>query len=230
VKKADLVIAAHESIRSYLQPHAKADVLVVANYVDLPEKVPEKREKAQGEPLVLFYGGALEPTRCIGELIDAVKKLDGCVLRIAGAGRLEEKVKRAADGKIIYLGFLPHDILMKETAACDAVLSLFDVRIENNRIGTPTKLPEAMSVATPIITSAGTNAADIVVREGCGIAIKWSEESFKEAVEQLRDPQLRHKLGEAGRRAAEREYNWAFMKRRLLESYRSLRAVLSPQL
>ncbi len=227
VKKADLVIVAHDSIRSYLQPYVRSDLVLIANYVDLPERVP-KKEKAAGQPLVLFYGGALEPMRYIEESIEAVKKMEGCVLRIAGAGRLQERVQRAANGKVIYLGFLPHDLLMKETAACDAVLSLFDIRNENYRVGTPTKLPEAMSVATPIITSEGTNAADIVNREGCGIVIEWSEGNFRDAVDQLKDHELRRRLGEAGRRAAEREYNWAVMKRRLLESYESLRAVLSP--
>ncbi len=226
VKKADLVIVAHESIQSYLQPHLKKKVVVVANYVDLPEKVPEKQKNSE-QAIILFYGGALEPMRYIEESIEVVRKMDGCVLRIAGAGRLEEKVRRASDGKIIYLGFLPHHLLMKETAACDAVLSLFDIRNENYRVGTPTKLPEAMSVATPIITSAGTNAAEIVTREKCGIVIEWSEGEFREAVERLRDEKFRLELGRAGRRAAEREYNWAIMKKRLLDSYRSLRAVLS---
>ncbi|HPP44572.1 MAG TPA: glycosyltransferase, partial [Methanomassiliicoccaceae archaeon] len=90
-----------------------------------------------------------------------------------------------------------------------------------NYVGnSPTKIYEAMAVGVPVLTTGGTTSGDLVAREKCGLVIDWSEESYRSAIEKLREPGLRREMGRAGRAAVEREYNWDNMKRRLLDGYR----------
>jgi glycosyltransferase involved in cell wall biosynthesis len=73
-----------------------------------------------------------------------------------------------------------------------------------------------------VITSKDTLSGDIVEEEGCGVAIEWSEEAFREAVALFEDDTVRTEMGEAGRRAASSKYNWPLMRSRLLEGYRRI--------
>ena len=79
-----------------------------------------------------------------------------------------------------------------------------------------------MAYGIPLIASKGTLSGDIIAAEGCGISIDWSEKNFRDAIMRLRDPGLRNQMGQMGRRAAEREYNWGLMKKRLNGRYTRL--------
>jgi glycosyltransferase involved in cell wall biosynthesis len=221
VRKADLVIAVNKAHSAYLVPNAQDRLILVDNCVELP---PWKEQAARMDGTVmLFYAGALEPLRYIQETIEAAEKVPGCTFKVAGFGRYEGWVKeKAATGKVVFLGYLPHDKMMDEMASSDAVLCLMDPSNVNNVIGTPNKLFEAMAVGVPLLTLKGTLSGEIVEKEGCGFAFEWSEDAFKRAIGDLKDVDRRKALGLAGRKAAEREYNWGIMKARLLEGYRRI--------
>jgi len=222
VRQANLVITANELIMDYLRPDVKGKGAVVMNCIDLPEmpaKVRPGRDK-----VLLFYGGTMEPGRYILELLEAVRKDERCVLRIAGRGRFEPQVKEAANQcpRIVFLGFLDQEAIIRETLAADAVVSLLDPSNENYRIATPVKLLEAMAVGVPVITTKGTLTAQIVDEEGCGISLEWSDEAFEAALDKLFDPSLWEQMSSRGREAAESKYNWGIMKQRLLQAYEGL--------
>jgi glycosyltransferase involved in cell wall biosynthesis len=64
---------------------------------------------------------------------------------------------------------------------------------------------------------------EIVTREECGIAVPYTKEGFRSAVERLRDdPSLAARLGRNGLAAAKREYNWATEARKLVALYEGL--------
>ncbi|MDD1767596.1 MAG: glycosyltransferase family 4 protein [Methanomassiliicoccales archaeon] len=223
VPRASLVIAANDMIGEYLSRYSRSEVVVVMNCIDVENVHRAPPTRRDGE-IVLFYGGSLEPLRYLDEMIIAVKSIKNCRLRIAGTGRLEELVKRESkiDRRIEFLGYVPHDDLLKEMASSDAVLCLLDPSNENNRIGTPNRLFESMAIGVPVMTTNGTFSGRITQETGCGIAIDWSERNFADAVERLREPSARMAMGRNGRVAAESTFNWAAMKRRLLDRYRSL--------
>jgi glycosyltransferase involved in cell wall biosynthesis len=104
-------------------------------------------------------------------------------------------------------------------AAADGVLCLLDPGNENNVIGTPNRMFEAMAVGVPSVVTKGTLSGDMVTEAGCGIAIDWSLASFRELVELLEDGELMNGMGENGRRAAEAQYNWEEMRSRLVRAY-----------
>jgi len=217
-RRAELVITVSEVHAAHMRPHARHGVVLVENCIDVPDRpAPEFR----GRDLTLLYVGTLEPMRYIVETIRASKDLDGCVYKVAGWGRLEEAVRAEADGtKVQFLGFLQHGDMLREMAACDVVLCLLDPANLNYVGNSPTKIYEAMAVGVPVLTTGGTTSGELVDRTGCGLVIDWSEDAFRAAIERFRDPAQRQTWGRAGRAAAEREYNWGNMKRRLLDGYR----------
>jgi glycosyltransferase involved in cell wall biosynthesis len=222
VGKVDLLIAANDPILDHLLPNTKGEKVVVMNCIDLPI-TPPARSQAR-DKVVLFYGGALEPGRYILELLEAVKRDEGCVLRIAGRGRYEPQVREAAIQcpRISFLGYVDQRAIVQETSEADAVVSLLDPSNENYRIATPVKLLEAMAVGVPVITTRGTLTAKIVEEEGCGITLDWSPEDFLSAVDRLRDEASWRKMSSNARKAADERYNWKVMRERLLRVYEVL--------
>jgi glycosyltransferase involved in cell wall biosynthesis len=173
--------------------------------------------------MVVFYGGSLEPLRFIEESVAAVQKDDAALLRVAGDGSLRKLVEdAAASGRNVqYIGYVDHATLLREMGQADAIIAMLDPSNQNNRIGTPNRMFEAMAVGTPVLVSKGTLSGEIVESAGAGLAIEWSVSSFQEALQRLSDPELRARLGANGKEAVLREYNWGAMRARLLDLYRS---------
>lgn len=219
----DLVITINEAMAAELEKHTRDEVLVIMNVIELPPR-SRVREHEKHEKIVLFNPVTFEPMRYLEESIEAVAKIDRCILRIAGSGRLQQAVERGAreHANVEYIGHLPFTKLLDEYNKVDAALILIDPANENYRTGTANKLGECMAFGLPILVSRGTLNAEIVEREGCGVAFDWSEENFRQAVDSLREHEVRAEMGRRGREAAEREYNWGTMRERLQRAYARL--------
>jgi glycosyltransferase involved in cell wall biosynthesis len=220
-RKADRVIAANVKIAEYLDPHLQKNAVVVMNCIDL---LDVSRNSPERNETVVFYGGALEPLRYIIEILQACKKMDNVSVRIAGTGTLEPKIKEMSEKSknVSLLGYLPKERIMEEIGGADLVIALLDPSNENNVIGTPNRLFEAMAVGTPVLVSTGTLSGSIVEEERCGYAIQWSEGEFRRIIAELSVAGVRDMLGENGRNAVRGRYNWGIMKKRLLDLYESL--------
>jgi glycosyltransferase involved in cell wall biosynthesis len=201
---------------------AGCDVTVVMNTPPLGEYIPP----TQSNELRLFYGGSLEPGRYILEMIDALRDEPAWRMTIAGYGRYEEEIRRRAeaDGRITFLGWVDRARMAKETSAADVILCPLDVSNENYRLGTSNRILEAMAAGRPVIVSEGTNGGEMVAGLECGVVFRWSPEAFREVLGRLRDQELALRLGRNGRRAAEEEYNWGAMSKRLLKVYEAVSA------
>jgi glycosyltransferase involved in cell wall biosynthesis len=81
----------------------------------------------------------------------------------------------------------------------------------------PSKLYEGMASALPLLVTAEGEAVRRVEEAGAGLTASPGDlEAIREHVEALaRDESLRHRLGAAGRRAAEGVYDRASIARRL---------------
>ena len=226
VPRADLVITINDIMAEGLRKHSRDEVLVIMNVIELPP-LSMMRVHGQGDPIVLFNPVTFEPMRYLEESMEAASKMEGCILRIAGSGRLREAVERAAlsHPNVEYLGHLPFTKLLEEYSKADVVLILADPANENYRTGIANKMGEGMAFGLPILASRGTLTGDIVEENGCGLTFDWSEEAFRASVERLKDHGLRAEMGRKGRAAAEREYNWERMEQRLLKAYDRLLAI-----
>lgn len=221
--RPDLVITINEAMAAELEKHTRDKVLVIMNVIELPSR-SKVRKHDEHEVIVLFNPVTFEPMRYLEESMAAMSSIDRCVYRLAGSGRLLGAVERAAreHDNIEFLGHLPFTRLMEEYEKVDVVLILADPANENYRTGTANKMGEGMAFGLPLLASKGTLSADVVERESCGLTFDWSEESFREAIDRLRDPAVRAEMGRKGREAAEREYNWGTMRDRLQRTYSRL--------
>jgi glycosyltransferase involved in cell wall biosynthesis len=217
------VIAANDAIADHLKSSGAKDVTVVMNCIDLPPDGP-REAYAEKEWIALFYGGSLEPGRFVNEMLEAAVADPGCLLRIAGNGRMTDEVTRAAAScdRVQFLGYIPQDKVLENVSRSDAVICMMEPSNGNNRIGTPNKMFEAMAYGVPAIVTAGTHSGDLVRRLDCGVAVDYSTNGMSAAISSLKDPSARRRMGRNGRAAAEKDYNWKAMKERLCAIYRNL--------
>ena len=223
MKRSALFITINQAMGDHYRARASVEAIIIANVIELPDASLVKKHQPS-EIIVIIYAGTLEPQRYLEETVGAVKRMEHIEYWVAGSGRFQGLIEKAASEtkNIRFLGFLPHEKLMEEMRRSDVVLLLLDPENENYRLAATNKMAEAMAYGIPLITSKRTLSAEIIEGAGCGIAIEWSEENFRQAVDLMRDPDLRNIMGRKGREAAENEYNWGIMRRRLLAAYAKL--------
>jgi glycosyltransferase involved in cell wall biosynthesis len=157
--------------------------------------------------------------RYLENIVAAIKDLNDVELVTAGPivdKELFDQILPARNVK--YSGLLdPNDAIDLETHA-DVMIGLYDLKIPENRFALPNKLFEAMMCGIPIITNVAT---EVVEETDCGIILKDTNiPSIKAAVLSLRDDiELCKRLGNNGRRAFVRKYNWTKMEDKLYEIY-----------
>src|SRR3989344_1584639 len=182
-----------------------------------PSKIypPSKRDKKKN--FTLFYAGILDLSRGFESVIKAIDSIDDINLIIAGYGSDEGDIKFMIKNKknIKFLGKLSYNEVISITLESDCLFALYDPSIPNHVYSSPNKLFEAMICGKPIIVTKGTNMAEIVKRENCGLIIEYNN------IDQLRNTIIRLKnnlilansLGKKGKVAYEKRYNWGIMKK-----------------
>jgi len=176
----------------------------------------------------IFYGGTIIPERDILSVLRIVSENKDMELIVAGWGntKLVETVKLYDKQyeNISYIGGVPYEEIISHSLETDILFALYDPNIPNNKYSSPNKLFEAMMCGKPIIVNDDVTMADIVREEKCGIVVKYGDyESIKNAILLLKlNENLRKELGDNGRAAYEKTYNWNIMEDRLLSLYESL--------
>ena len=202
---------------------ARPKVLVEILNVPEDRAVPPVREDPS--QFVVFYGGMIARDRGLKDLVIACEDV-GAKLLVAGHGPDEADLLNVIESShaASYLGTIPYEEVLEQTAACHVVAALYDPAIPNNRFAAPNKLFEAMMFAKPVLVSEGTLAADIVREIGCGLVVRYGDpEGLKKALESLMlSPSEAATMGAGGRAAFERRYNWKEMEPLLLNTYRNL--------
>jgi len=120
-----------------------------------------------------------------------------------------------------YLGILDDSALLEIERSANAMFAFYDPVFFQNNMPLPNKIFEAMMCSTPIVTNI---AKEIVNESDCGIVVEYDNmEQIKEAIVTLRDdPHLCRRLGENGRNAFVKKYNWNLMEQKLYEIYDTL--------
>lgn len=224
VKRTDVVIVANKKISSLIGARYPLVVLNCPSKSEVPSCTGQVSECADGRSMRIGYFGSLEPGRFIRETIEVISHQDYWKLVIAGAGRLEREVKEAAEysNAVEYLGIIPHEEVMRLTMTCDAIIVMFDPSNTNNRIGTPNRLFEAMSVGTPVIVTKDTYSAEITLSENCGFVCDYDESSLSKLLNYLSSSDELSVKGKSGIDAFRREYNWEKQASELVHAYHEL--------
>ncbi len=220
VARADLVILPDARRAVQFQGVRPRRLIEVMN-------VPEDRPVA-GEPserFTVFYGGMIAKDRGLIDLVAACEAT-GAKLIVAGHGPDEAELLPYLEtsGACRYLGTIPYEEVLKQTASCHAVAALYDPAVPNNRLAAPNKVYEAMMLRKPVLTNEGIALADLVRRAGVGAVATYGDRpSIRKALEALvLHPDLCAEMGLRGRRLFEERYRWEAQADRLVSAYRDL--------
>jgi glycosyltransferase involved in cell wall biosynthesis len=111
-------------------------------------------------PVVFMYSGSLTDLKGIPLLLAGFERARGEHLRlwIAGGGPLQAEVEAAAarDGRIRFLGSLPHAEVLRAYAGVDVLVNPHSTRHVTARYLFPSKLLEYLAMGRPVITTCST--------------------------------------------------------------------------
>jgi len=189
LRRARLVIAPSNALAEEGRRLGARAVRVIPNGVTVPEEVGE-----EAEPPEVLYAGRLSREKGVLELVEAA---DGFPLVVAGDGPLRAQVPQAQ-------GFVPQPEL-QELYARAAV-----VACPSHREGFGVACAEAMAHGKPVVASEVGGLRDLVVDGETGLLVPPRDvTSLRAGLERLlADPELRRRLGSAGRERIREHFSW----------------------
>lgn len=220
------VVTAEPYVRQRFES-APRPVVTVNNYPRL-EEFPAADGDWSGRGRAVCYAGSITELRGAREMVEAARLADARLLlagRFSPPGLSDELAALPGWENVEALGQVDRAGLATTMARARAGLVVLKP-IPNYLEANPTKMFEYMSAGIPVVCSNFPAWVTIVERHGCGIwvdprspreiadAIEWILEHTDEARE----------MGDRGRRAVERLYNWEVEERTLLDLYRELTA------
>jgi glycosyltransferase involved in cell wall biosynthesis len=194
--------------------------VVIHNGVELDR--PRRESGAAARPFTVLSVGRLRPPKDFGTLIRAMAALERGSVRLRIAGDGPERAALASE--VARLGLDGDVELLGARTDVDELLADADLFVlASESEGLPMSVLEAMAAGLPVVASAVGGVPELV-REGETGTLVPPGDSAALAIAIRRiaaDPELRDRLGAAGRRRAEREFSLARFQRDHLELYRA---------
>jgi glycosyltransferase involved in cell wall biosynthesis len=218
-QKADLLITVGDKMLDTIKCKPKKSVVIL----NCPEDydIDKKKIKTEEDAIfkVVYAERVITRIRGVSDMAAAIRDLNNVRLVIAGTF-IDQKLyaEIAESPNVKYVGILqPADALDLEVT-CDAMIALYDPENPQTDIVNPTKFFESMMSKVPIITNI---RSDFINEIGFGIIVEYGNiDQITSAIITLRDnPELRKRLGENGRRAFVKKYNWGIMEQKLFDAY-----------
>lgn len=182
-READLITGVCDAYEPMVRAAGAHDYYRAYHGIVIPaEKSPVWKRAADAAP-ALVYAGNLGHGYDLGPVIDAVKRLPGATLDIAGTGDRETEWRRRAGGdpRIRFHGYLGEDALGRLLdAATVGVIPLSD----ETHVGLPYKLGDYALHHLPVVTSLHGECARILEKHGVGKTYS-SASSLTEALHAL---------------------------------------------
>jgi len=143
----------------------------------------------QGHRVVL-YEGAIQPGRCLENLVKAVQHFptDTELVLIGGQGEyfrdiLHPLAQEVGDGKVHFVPWVPQSELHSLIADADVGIIIYEDRPRNNLFCAPGKLSDYVNAGIPIVASALPTLVPIIRKYGIGECFdNSSPESIADAV------------------------------------------------
>jgi glycosyltransferase involved in cell wall biosynthesis len=177
------------------------------------------------DDLVVAYIGGFSRNRLLLPLIEAAHELPDVQVLLWGDGHQRSDVEAAAmqANNVRYMGWLPTSQVPLYMKMADVIYYCLKPDYPGAVYNAPNTLSQTMAAGRPVIANDVGDLGRIVRETACGRLLSGvTALEIQKAVDDLRDPVLRQRLGEAGRRAAETEYNWDSTKRCLQTIYARL--------
>ncbi len=190
--------------------------------------IPEEAVVALGVGRMVTKKGFHVLVEALPGLLERAPRLH---LVLAGGGDRLEELKRAAapwPGRVHFPGAVPHDDLPELFRAADLFVLPAVHDPQGNVDGLPNVILEAMASGLPVVASDISGIPLAVEHEATGLLVPEGRVGpLAEALARLAaDPDLRARMGQAGRRKVERELTWDVVAGRYRDAYRE--AVAAP--
>lgn len=223
IKRAESTIICSDQRKEQISKANPKKLYVIYNTPNLNNLSSEvtKNDKDEMNKLKVVFVGMLLEHRFILEAIESIGKDLDFELYIGGYGILENKVsdKSLEFDNVNYLGKLTYEKTLELEKSADILFAIYDPEIPNHRYSAPNKIYEAMGLGKPIIVAKNTGIDEMIEFNNCGLAVDYSEEGFKNALELLKNNDLRTEQGENGKRIYEEKYSWGAMEKKYEEIY-----------
>jgi glycosyltransferase involved in cell wall biosynthesis len=187
-------------------------------------------EGLRGSTLSVVFVGGLEPLRGLGPVMEmlpaALRAIPSLRLKIVGGGKWEQDLKTKAqslglNGHIVFTGRTDYSRALSEVSQSD--IGIIPHRVTAHTSSTiPNKLFEYMLLGKPVIATEIGPVSRIIREVDCGFTYS-DETGFVSVLVALKDPAIRTKLGENGRKAVLEKYNWEQESRSLIDAVAALR-------
>ncbi|MGQ9661286.1 MAG: glycosyltransferase family 4 protein [Kiritimatiellia bacterium] len=226
---ADFVLCCTEHARRLVRqwlPEKTAEIHLVRHGLPLDSFRPTDTSRT---PFVVAVG-RLVPKKGFPHLIEACFILNQRKVSfhcsIAGDGPLRSallsQIERRGLSHLVRLeGSLPQEAVRRLLASAAVFVAPSIVADNGDRDGLPNALLEAFALETPVIVTDASAAAE-VVRDGWNgfVVPAGNPEALAEKIEAvLHDPNLRARMGRAGREVIRREFNAAHTGTQLLDLF-----------
>lgn len=240
LKFADLIICTASGMIERLNTNVVSNktFALVQNTINIEEfetsqiENKEIKDKHRDQFVLLYYGGVNEQ-RGIQYVIDAIdivkSKITNLKLVIVGSGSYMDQLKHQAESLdlrylISFEGWQNQSFLnsyMENTDVC----IIPHIKSEHTDNTSPNKLFHFMYFGKPIIASNCKYIQDIVEKEHCGIIYPYDNAKLlADAILELyNDSAKRRKLGENGKEAIAKIYNWRSTSKAMIEEYLQLK-------
>ena len=227
--KIDAIITVTPRIVAKFKP-INNNVFLVTNFpiVESTNLVIKSRLR-DNKTTTLCFAGGIDPMWSHEYILKAIDGLDNIKYILFGTGNEDyiEKLRLTPGwDKVDYRGKVPFEVVNRELWNADIGIALCQYVLDKNNEGTlgNTKLFEEMLHALPVIATDYTLWAEIIEGENCGVCVNPTNvERIKEAIVMLKENSaLAKKMGNNGRDAVIKKYNWYSQESVLFEVYDSL--------
>jgi glycosyltransferase involved in cell wall biosynthesis len=232
--RVDLTITASTVLADKLRAQGVSAVTTLGNFQPLEPFDAVGRDEVRSmraelglavDDLVVAYIGGFSRNRQLLLLIEAARVMPNVQVLIWGDGHQRQDVEAAVihAANVRYLGWLPSERVPLCSRLADVVYYCLKPDYPGAVYNAPNTLSNAMAAGRPIIANDVGDLGRIVRQTECGILLQdVTAAAIQRAIEELRDPAVRRRMGEAGRAAAEERYNWTEVERQLNRIYDQL--------
>jgi glycosyltransferase involved in cell wall biosynthesis len=234
LRQADYIIAASQEYADKVTKLGVKNVITIGNVQPLEpydavtsKQIQSVRLELGLKPgdLAIAYIGGFSRNRLLLPLVEAARLSPEVKFFFWGDGHqrpeVEAGVKDIPNAR--YLGWLPAQQVPLMMRAMDGIYYCLKPDYPGAKYNASNTLSSAMAAGKPVIANNVGDLGRTVLMCKCGILLETvTPESICEAVQSLQDLEYRRQLGQAGRRAAESEYNWEACKASLVSVYENL--------
>lgn len=223
-RRADLVSTVTDGVKAKLidkgVPDAKISMLV--NGVDVEMFGPEAGDRAVLDELELpsgpffVYAGTMGLAHDLDPLMSAMAALrvhhESPYLLMIGGGserpRLEARVRDEGISNVLFRDPIPPEQLARLLPLAEVgIVTLADIPL--NQATRPAKLLPLMASGIPCLFAGSGEGTSVLLANQAGVAVDNEQEGILEALLMLVEkPELRQRMGAAGRISAESSWSW----------------------